>query len=211
VREGKPLAPEPVRQLFIRHSVSFEGKGLHMRDKTIVLAVSGGIAAYKSAYLVREFIGAGADVHVVMTEHACRFVTPLTFQTLSRNQVAVDQFAGENQWDMEHIALADRADLLVVAPATANIIGKAAAAIADDLVSTAIVTMLGSVPIIMAPAMNSRMWKNPLVQHNVATLETAGVQFVGPIEGPLAEGRSGVGRMAEVPEIVRAAAALLAR
>ncbi len=182
-----------------------------MRGKTIVLAVTGGIAAYKSASLVREFTGAGADVWVIMTEHACRFVTPLTFETLSKNPVAVDQFDPENQWDMEHIALADRANLLVVAPATANIIGKTAAAVADDLVSTAIVTMLGSVPILMAPAMNSRMWEHPLVQRNLNTLKEVGIQFVGPVEGPLADGRTGVGRMAEVTEIVRAAAALLAR
>ena len=180
-----------------------------VRDKTVVVAVSGGIASYKSAGLVREFTGAGAEVLVIMTDNACRFITPLTFETLSRNPVAVDQFAPGKRWDMEHIELADRADIFVVAPATANIIGKAAVGIADDLVSTAIVTMLTETPVLMAPSMNSRMWENPIVRKNVEILTGAGVRFVGPDAGRLADGRSGVGRMSAVGDIVEAAAALL--
>ena len=155
-----------------------------MNGKTVVLAVTGGIAAYKSATLVRDMRRAGADVYVIMTEHATRFVTPLTFETLSRHKVATDSFDGVNQWDMEHIALADCADLLLVAPATANIISKAACGIADDLVSTSIVTMLADVPVLMAPAMNSRMWANPIIQRHVTALGEVGVSFVGPVEGP---------------------------
>ena len=180
-----------------------------VRDKTIVVAVSGGIAAYKSAVLVRELSGAGAEVLVIMTDNACRFITPLTLETLSRNPVAVDQFSSGNRWDMEHIALADRADLVVVAPATANVIGKAAAGIADDLVSTAILTMLTKTPVLMAPAMNTLMWNNPIVRKNVEILTETGVRFVGPESGRLADGRTGVGRMSKVEDIVAAAAALL--
>jgi phosphopantothenoylcysteine synthetase/decarboxylase len=174
-------------------------------DRTVVLAVTGGIAAYKSAAIVRELRAAKAEVLVIMTPEAVEFVTPLTFETLSRNPVAVGMFEGDNPWDLEHIALADRADLLLVAPATANIIGKAAHGIADDLVSTTILTMMSTVPILMAPAMNTRMWENPIVKRNVELLGNAGVMFVGPGEGALADGRTGVGRMAEVGEILAAA------
>ena len=176
-----------------------------LTGKTIVLAVTGGIAAYKSAILVRELQARGAEVMVVMTRSAMEFITPLTLETLSRNPVATDTFDRANRWDLEHIALADRADLLVVAPATANIIGKAACGIADDLASTTILTMLSTVPILMVPAMNNRMWENPIVQRNVATLRDFGVRFAGPAEGKLADGRIGMGRMAEVEEILKAA------
>ncbi|GAI80165.1 unnamed protein product, partial [marine sediment metagenome] len=127
------------------------------RDRTIVLAVTGGIAAYKSAALVRELKNADAEVLVIMTRYSKEFVSSLTFETLSQNPVAVEMFDRENKWSLEHIALADRADILIVAPATANIIGKANCGIADDLVSTTILTMMSSIPILMAPAMNNRM------------------------------------------------------
>jgi len=179
------------------------------RERTVVLAVTGGIAAYKSAILVRELKKEGAEVMVVMTGNATKFIAPLTFETLSRNPVAVGMFDRENEWDLEHIALADRADILIVAPATANIIGKAAAGIADDLVSTTILTMIPSVPILMAPAMNTRMWENPIVRRNVRCLEDAGVRIVGPVEGRLADGRVGPGRMADVEDIIAEAAKLL--
>jgi len=174
-------------------------------DRTVVLAVTGGIAAYKSAVIVRELKAAKAEVLVIMTVEAAEFITPLTLETLSQNPVAIDMFDRANPWDLEHIALADRADLLLVAPATANIIGKAAHGIADDLVSTAILTMMTTVPMLMAPAMNTRMWENPMVRENVERLKKAGVKFVGPDEGKLADGRTGVGRMAEVEEILKAA------
>lgn len=180
-----------------------------LTGKTIVLAVTGGIAAYKSAILVREFKARGAEVFVIMTRSATEFITPLTLQTLSRNPVSVETFDRGNHWDMEHIALADRADLLLVAPATANIIGKVAAGIADDLASTAILTMLTTVPVLMAPAMNNRMWENPILQRNMETLKGYGVRFVDPAEGKLADGRIGMGRMAEIEEIIEASDALV--
>ncbi|MBT4485029.1 MAG: hypothetical protein HOC71_15295 [Candidatus Latescibacteria bacterium] len=171
-------------------------------DRTAVLAVTAGIAAYKSPIIVRELKKANAEVLVIMTERATEFITPLTLETLSQNPVAIGLFDRGNTWSLEHVALADRADILIVAPATANIIGKAAAGIADDLVSTTILTMMSSVPILIAPAMNNRMWENPVVRNNVATLKKTGVHFTGPVEGTLADGRAGMGRMADVNEIL---------
>lgn len=180
-------------------------------DRTIVLAVTGGIAAYKAAALVRELKHADAEVLVIMTQDAKEFITPLTMETLSQNPVASNMFNRENKWSMEHIALADRADLLIVAPATANCIGKAASGIADDLVSTTVITMMSSIPILMAPAMNNRMWENPIVQKNVAFLKENGLHFVGPAEGRLADGRIGVGRMADIEDILAVSDSLLKR
>jgi phosphopantothenoylcysteine synthetase/decarboxylase len=181
------------------------------RDRTIVLAVTGGIAAYKSAVLARELKSAGAEVLVIMTRDSKEFVSPLTFETLTQNPVAVEMFDRENKWSLEHIALADRADTLIIAPATANIIGKSACGIADDLVSTTILTMMSSIPILMAPAMNNRMWENPVVRKNVESLRQIGVHFEGPCEGKLADGRSGMGRMAEIKDILKHADTLLKR
>jgi phosphopantothenoylcysteine synthetase/decarboxylase len=175
------------------------------RDRTVVLAVTGGIAAYKSASIVRDLKASDSEVLVIMTREATEFITPLTLETLSQNPVAVEMFDHDNKWELEHIALADRADILIVAPATANIIGKMTCGIADDLVSTTILTMMTTVPVLMAPAMNSRMWDNPFVKNNIAVLRKAGVHFVGPEEGKLADGRIGMGRMAEVEEILNAA------
>ena len=175
-----------------------------LKDRTIVLAVTGGIAAYKSATLVRELKRAHAEVFAIMTEHAAEFITPLTLETLSQNPVALGLFDETNQWEAEHIALADRADLLLVAPATANIISKAACGIADDLVSTALLTMMADVPIVMAPAMNNRMWENPIIVRHVAALAELGVAFVGPAEGVLADGKTGIGRMADKSDIIDA-------
>ena len=173
------------------------------RDRTVVLAVTAGIAAYKSPMIVRELKkNADTEVLVIMTKEATEFITPLTLETLSQNPVAIEMFNRENKWSLEHIALADRADILIVAPATANIIGKAASGIADDLVSTTVLTMMSSIPVLMAPAMNSRMWENPIVQKNVKILKKSGVHFVGPVEGKLADGRVGIGRMADVKDIL---------
>lgn len=180
-----------------------------MKDRTVVLAVTGGIAAYKSATLVRELRRAQAAVFVIMTEHATEFITPLTMETLSQNPVSVGMFEEVKNWDMEHIALADRADLLLVAPATANIISKAACGIADDLVSTSILTMMTGTPVLMAPAMNTRMWVNPIIKNHVETLKQNGVQFVGPVDGALAEGTSGMGRMADEQAIIEAVRGIL--
>lgn len=180
------------------------------RDRTAVVAVTAGIAAYKSANIVRELKALDAEVLVIMTEDATEFITPLTLETLSRNPVAVNMF-NTNRWSLEHIALADRADILIVAPATANIIGKAACGIADDLVSTTILTMMTTVPVLMAPAMNTRMWENQVVQSNVKALKKLGVHFVDPAEGRLADGRVGVGRLAEIGDILDAAKSIMRR
>jgi phosphopantothenoylcysteine decarboxylase / phosphopantothenate---cysteine ligase len=176
-----------------------------LTGREIVVGVSGGIAAYKTAALVSRLVQAGAGVTVVMTEHATRFVGPLTFQTLSGRPVHVDPLALPEDWRADHIALADRAELVVVAPATANVLGKLAGGIADDLLST--VLLAAPAPVLLAPAMNERMWAHPAVRANVETLRGRGVHFIGPDAGRLACGTTGPGRMAEpdaiLAEIVR--------
>ena len=168
----------------------------------VVLGVTGSIAAYKACELVRLLVKRGDDVHVVMTEHARAFVTPLTFQTLSRNPVECNLFEDPQDWKPEHISLAAAADLVVVAPATANIIAKMAHGIADDLLSS---TLLATkAPVVVAPAMNDGMWTNPATQANVATLISRGVRVVQPGTGELACGTSGTGRIAEPSEILSA-------
>ena len=167
----------------------------------IVLGVTGSIAAYKACELVRLFVKGGDDVRVVMTSAAREFVTPLTFQTLSRNAVGFDQFAPPAEWKPEHIAYAD-ADAVVVAPATANTIAKMAHGIADDLLSS---TLLATrAPVFVAPAMNDGMWDNPATQANLATLRGRGVKVIDPDSGPLACGTEGKGRFA-APETICAA------
>ena len=168
----------------------------------VVLGVTGSIAAYKACELVRLLVKRGDDVHVVMTEHARAFVTPLTFQTLSRNPVECDLFEDPQDWKPGHVSLAAAADLVVVAPATANILAKMAHGIADDLLSS---TLLATkAPVVVAPAMNTGMWENPATQANVATLAARGVRIVSPGVGDLACGTAGAGRMAEPDEILSA-------
>ena len=167
----------------------------------IVLGVTGSIAAYKACELVRLFVKAGDDVRVVMTAAACEFVTPLTFQTLSRNQVGIDQFAPPEEWRPEHISFAE-ADAVVVAPATANVIAKMAHGIADDLLT---LTLLATrAPVFVAPAMNDGMWENPATQGNIATIRSRGVSVVEPEEGALACGTDGKGRLAAPADIFAA-------
>ena len=167
--------------------------------RTIVLGVTGSIAAYKACELVRLFVKNGDDVHVVMTDHAKEFVTPLTFRTLSRNPVENAMFADPLEWKPGHISLAEAADVLVVAPATANIIAKMANGIADDLLSS--VALATKAPIVVAPAMNTGMWENAATQGNIETLKKRGVRFVEIGNGELACGTSGPGRMPE-PEAI---------
>ena len=162
-----------------------------LKDKRIVLGVTGGIAAYKSCVLTRELIKAGAEVRAVMSENAQKFICPLTLETLSGYRVAVDGF--ERPWEIEHISLAKYAQLFIIAPATANIIAKLAHGIADDLLSTTALAM--TCPVLIAPAMNSAMWKNPATQENVRILRQRGVHFVGPGSGFLACGDEDEGRM----------------
>jgi len=167
----------------------------------ITLGVTGSIAAYKACELVRLFVKNGDDVRVVMTSAACEFVTPLTFQTLSRNPVGIDQFALPEEWRPEHIALSE-ADAVVVAPATANAIAKMAHGIADDLLAS---TLLATrAPVFVAPAMNVGMWENPATQANIATLRGRGVSVIEPDDGALACGTDGKGRMASPTDIFAA-------
>ncbi len=176
-----------------------------LQGKCVVLGVSGGIAAYKAAEIVRALVKEGALVRVVMTRNACQFITPLTLSTLSGNPVYVDSF--ERSWEIEHIALAKQADLMLIAPATANVLGKMASGIADDLLSTTFMAM--PAPVLAAPAMNSVMWKSAACQANVALLESRGVHFVGPDSGQLACGDTDVGRMSDPDKIVKAACGLI--
>jgi phosphopantothenoylcysteine decarboxylase/phosphopantothenate--cysteine ligase len=179
-----------------------------LKGRRVVVGVTGGIAAYKAADLVSKLVAAGAEVRAVMTESARRFVTDLTFRSLSGFPVAVDTF-DRSIGDYPHLALAEWGEVMVVAPATANIIGKAAGGIADEVLSTALLSFSG--PVLFAPAMNSRMWGHPAVRDNVKRLRARGAGFVGPGRGRLACGESGVGRMAEVPEILAALKKLLPR
>jgi phosphopantothenoylcysteine decarboxylase / phosphopantothenate---cysteine ligase len=178
-----------------------------LADKKIVLGVTGGIAAYKAAELVRELVRAKAQVHVIMTQSAQAFVTPLTFQTLSGNPVTSELFNLVEESEIGHISLADRADLLVIAPATANMIGKIAGGIADDLLST--VVMATKAPVLIAPAMNVHMWENPICRENVQRLRQKGYHFIDPEAGELACGYEGKGRLAEVPAVVEEIRSLL--
>ncbi len=168
----------------------------------ILLCVSGGIAAYKAAELVRRLRDAGAQVQVAMTDNAQRFVGAQTFQALSGQPVRTSLWDAQAEAAMGHLELARWADRVVVAPATANTLARLAHGFADDLVST--LCLATEAPLLVAPAMNHRMWRHPATQANVATLRARGVGFVGPNDGPLAEGESGPGRMAEPAEIVRA-------
>ncbi len=179
------------------------------KKQCIVLGVTGGIAAYKACELLRLLQKRGFDVFVVMTKHACEFVAPLTFETLSGHPVAVDTFKRPETWEVEHIALAKRADLFLIAPATANIIGKMACGLADDMLSTTV--MATHAPVMIAPAMNTGMWDHPATQQNVKTLMARGVHVVTPATGHLACGDSGAGKLEDVVVIAERAAAVLAQ
>lgn len=176
---------------------------------TILLGVTGSIAAYKACELTRLFVKGGHEVRVLMTQGATRFVSPLTFRTLSRNPVGVDLFDEPEEWVPGHISLAERAELLVVAPCTANVAAKLAHGLADDLLTaTALATRA---PLLIAPAMNTGMWENPATQANLAALAARGATFVDAGTGDLACGTTGKGRMAEPEAIYAAAEKILAR
>ena len=175
---------------------------MDLTGREIVLGVTGGIAAYKSAEVVSRLRHLGANVHVIMTKNATEFVSPLTFQTLSANQVVTDTFQAPEYWNVEHVALAKLAEVFVIAPATANIIAKMAAGIADDMLSTTVLAT--KAPVLIAPAMNTGMWTADATRENVQKLKTRGVHFVGPDSGILACGDEGAGRMSEPEAIVEA-------
>ena len=166
----------------------------------IALGVTGGIAAYKTPEIVRGLDKAGADVQVILTTHATEFVTPLTLQTLSRRKVLIDQYDLDSDQTIQHIELTRSIDALVVAPATANILAKFARGVADDLLSTFYTAVTASV--VVAPAMNTRMWQHPATQANLDVLRSRGVAIVDPESGWLAEGETGQGRMAEPGQVV---------
>ena len=171
-----------------------------LSGKSVVLCVTGGIAAYKAADIISRLRKKGADVFVIMTKSATEFITPLTLEVMSGNRVVVDMFSRDFTWEVEHISLAKRADVFAIAPATANVIGKAAHGIADDMVTTTL--MATKVPMVIAPAMNTGMYENPVVQENISILEKRGVRFVQPASGRLACGDSGKGKLAEPEQIV---------
>ena len=171
-----------------------------LQDKKIVLGVTGSIAAYKAAELTREFVKRGAAVRVIMTGNAAEFITPLTFQTLSSNVVHSEMYPAINDYNLAHISLAEYADIMVIAPATANIIGKIAAGFADDLLTTTVMTTRA--PVLICPAMNTNMYENDIVQENIMQLTSRGYLFMEPGYGKLACRSEGQGRLPEVSDIV---------
>ena len=173
------------------------------KGKNIVLGVTGSIAAYKAADLTSLLTKAGCEVHVIMTADALRFITPLPFKTLSRNPVVTDLYDEEQGWKPMHITLADEADLLLVAPATANILAKMAHGIADDALSCIALALKTDAKIVVAPAMNGKMWQHPATQANVAALKSRGVDFAGPDDGLLSCGYEGIGRLSTPEQIVK--------
>lgn len=173
----------------------------------VLLGVTGGIAAYKAVDLAGKLTTAGAHVNTVMTENACCLVGPKSFEAITRSNVFISLWSNPETFQIGHIALIDWADIFVVAPATANIIGKAANGICDDLLSTILCAgfpLAESGAVLLAPAMNNKMWANPAVQKNVETLKNMGFQLIGPVKGRLACGTEGIGRMSEPQDILEA-------
>lgn len=178
------------------------------QNPLVILGVSGSIAAYKAADIASRLVKEGVDVHVILTEAAERFITPLTLQTLSRNPVIRATDVTQSDWKPVHIALADRATLLLVAPATADLLAQLSLGLAGHPLTE--VALATRAPLLIAPAMNGNMWLHPATQQHVTTLKNRGAQFIGPAEGLLACGYEGLGRLAEPHEIVEAALVTLA-
>ena len=177
--------------------------------RNIVLGVTGSIAAYKAADITSRLTKAGSNVNVVLTADAQKFITALTFKTLSRNPVETDLYDETEGWKPMHIKLADEAKLLLIAPATANVLAKMAHGIADDALTCIALALEPKTPVLIAPAMNGKMWMHAATQANVATLKGRGVQFIGPEEGMLSCGYEGIGRLFEPEKIVQRALELL--
>jgi phosphopantothenoylcysteine decarboxylase len=180
-----------------------------MRGKSVILGVTGSIAAHRAVDLASLLAKGGCSVHVVMTADAQKFVTPLPFKTLSRNPVVTDLYDVSEGWKPAHIELADSADLLLIAPATANSLAKLAHGLADDALSCIALALNEDAVTLIAPAMNGKMWLHPATQANVALLKKRGSEFIGPEKGLLSCGYEGIGRLWPVEEIARRAAALL--
>ena len=178
-----------------------------LENLNILLGVTGGIAAYKAVDLASKLTSRGAKVNTVMTESACRLVGPKSFEAVTQSSVYTTMWNTTEEYEINHIALVDSADIVVVAPATANIIGKIANGICDDLLSTVLCACwprIESGAALLAPAMNDKMWANPIVQNNVKTVKELGFQLTGPVEGRLACGAEGLGRMSEPQDIAEA-------
>ena len=175
----------------------------------IVLGVTGSIAAYKAADITSRLTKAGVNVNVVLTADAQKFITALTFKTLSRNPVETDLYDETEGWKPMHIQLADEADLLLIAPATANVLAKLAHGLADDALSCIALALKPKAPVLIAPAMNGKMWLHPATQQNVETLKGRGIHFIGPEEGMLSCGYEGIGRLFDAEKIVQRALELL--
>jgi phosphopantothenoylcysteine decarboxylase len=178
--------------------------------KNIVLGVTGSIAAYKAAELTSQLAREGCNVHVVMTADSLRFITPLAFKTLSRHPVIPDLYDEEEGWKPTHIRLADEADLLLIAPATANVLAKLAHGLADDALTCVALALNPKARVLLAPAMNGKMWLHAATQQNAATLKARGVEFIGPEEGLLSCGYEGLGRLWPVDAVARRALELVA-
>ena len=174
-----------------------------MNAPVIILGITGSIAAYKAAELASLLVKGGAEVHVVMTAKACDFITPLTLQTLSRNPVITSAGNAQTGWKPGHIELADRANLLLIAPASANTIAELAHGLASHPLTE--IALATQAPVLIAPAMNGKMWSHPATVANVATLKSRGVEFIDPVEGELACGYQGIGKLAAVEDIARRA------
>ncbi|MDO5415504.1 MAG: flavoprotein [Bacillota bacterium] len=168
----------------------------------IVLGVTGSISAYKAADITSKLSKAGHDVHIILTDGGSKFITPLALQTLSKNKVHTEFFEEGNPKEVKHITLAENADILVIAPASANIIGKIAGGIADDLLSATVMAAATTTPVYLAPAMNTNMYENPIVQANIEKLAALGYKFIEPKESLLACGVTGKGALADVDVIV---------
>lgn len=170
------------------------------KDKNIVIGITGGIAAYKACDIVSFLVHNRANVYVIMTENATKFITPLTLETLSKHKVTVGMFDEKDYVEVNHISLAQKADAILVVPATANIIGKVANGIADDMLSTTI--MASTAPTIFAPAMNEKMYQNKIVDDNIQKLKNYGYKFIDAIYGNLACGSQGIGKLADKETII---------
>jgi len=177
--------------------------------QNVVLGVTGSIAAYKAADITSRLTKEGVNVNVVMTADAQKFITALPFKTLSRNPVETDLYGESEGWKPTHIKLADEAQLLLIAPATANLLAKMAHGIADDALTCIALALNPKTPILIAPAMNGKMWLHPATQANVATLRSRGAEFIGPEEGMLSCGYEGIGRLFNTERIVQRALELL--
>jgi len=177
------------------------------KDKKIILGVSGSIAAFKSADIASLLSQKGYDVSVIMTKEAEHFITPLTMQMLSANKVYRDMFEVTDDWDVEHVSLAQSASLILIAPATANVIAKLACGMCDDLLTCTVLATRA--PVLLAPAMNDAMYQHKSTQANIERLKKLGYHFIGPVKGRLACGTVGLGRLSEVEDIVSASSRLI--